>query len=183
MLEGEINMKFLHIYLIFFLSMLCCFQAHGENTNVFDPQSIITQALYELPADLKKLKSEFPQLSEIDENAIIKNGEFSYEKGNPHFEYRKNKAGQWKKGFFDSEKNGCLISVEVEYPAKSEDFLREQPGSPLIKIKNGEFITIRVLVAAEDTELGKIFEEKVRKIISQRLRVIENNLGVSHNQL
>jgi len=130
--------------------------------------AVIEKTLRDIHNDLKNIKSEFPQLSDID-NATIENGRFGYQKG-----FLKDSKIEGP----SYEKDGCDIMVEIKYPFTPEDE-RQSKGSPLMKLKNGKSLKSWRLVRAEQNEQGKLFIEKIGVIIYSRLEEMANELKMN----
>jgi len=112
------------------------------------------------------LKSEFPQLSEIDSASVTSN-RFDYSKG--WVEDSKLKGATF-------EKDGCNVAVWIKYPAKSTD-IQQLVGSPFLRLGNGKYLKFWQLVRGERTEQAKVFTEHVTQVISKNISRMLDQLG------
>ena len=127
---------------------------------------ILRRTMQQISSDLKKIKTKFPQLENID-SAKIEINSFYYSKG-----WVRDSKTQGV--IFD--KNGCDIWFRVRYPAESKE-IQQLASSPLIKIKNGKNIQFWRSVRAENTEQGRQFTDEVNKIISKNILKMRESLG------
>jgi len=141
--------------------------------SVDEVNTILLRTMQQISSDLKKIKTKFPQLENID-SAKIEINSFYYSKG-------RIKDSKIKAVIFD--KNGCDVSVRVRYPSEAKE-IQQIASSPLIKIKNGKYIQFWRSVRAEDTEQGREFKKEVNKILSKNISKMLESLGhkVSHKK-
>ncbi|MFH1024082.1 MAG: hypothetical protein V1809_11935 [Planctomycetota bacterium] len=119
----------------------------------------ITQAtIQRIHADLKELKSRYPQLSEI-ETAIATANQFRYRKG-----FVKDR----KTGGVTFEKEGCDIYVRITYPATSTDDDTQLMNSSFLRLANGKCMLFWKLVRAENTDQASTFKSEVERVLSKR---------------
>lgn len=164
-------------------TMICAFAGHqkpvagvlsGSNSlyeankrvTQSSPESVIEKTLRLIHSDLKGIKSEFPQLREIDQ-AFIENGTFQFQRG---FLKDSKKTGA------RFEPNGCDIYVDVKYPATKDDIKMRQLHGDLFEMKNGEAFAVWRLVRAEEDHQGAAFTKRVADIVSERLADMEKTL-------
>ncbi len=134
--------------------------------NVDEVNIILLKTIQQIRSDLKKIKTKFPQLKNIDSANI----------GFKSFYYSKGWVSDSKIDGVIFKKDGCDISFWVRYPAETRE-IQQLEGSPLIRIKNGKNIEFWRSVRAENTEQGKRFKKEVNKIISKNLREMFELIG------
>ena len=132
---------------------------------------VIEQTLQDIKGALKEIKSQFPQLSNMDYAANITRNS-SGEEGSILFEYTKG----FSPGSSYIPQGAASISVEVKYPAALEDVrAREQEGK-LFMLDNGNACVYWKSVKADDSEQGQAFKNKVEEIVVLKLMSMQIQL-------
>ena len=144
---------------------------HGPDLYERETVSAVDATLRALLEELRGLSTELAQLSEIDGVRLHVEG-FTYSKGckgpiktNPGF-----------------ESEGCYVAVEIltYHPEKNREMAERVNLSAQayqkFALKHGYRCVTWVLVRAESTPKGKQFEERVRRIVSDRLTALTKKL-------
>ncbi len=129
------------------------------------------QTLFDIRDAFKKIKQEYPQLADIDNSTIKKDG--LGDSGRIRFDYERGIA---KEGFLEGAtfaKNGCDMVVQIEYPATKVDVEERRLKGNLIQLKNGNSYAVWYLVRAEPDVPGQTFINKANEIISFHLKKMQ----------
>jgi hypothetical protein len=123
-------------------------------------EEVISRTMHLVYSDLKRMRSEFAQLSDI-ERATVSIDRFDYETGILQH------ATRFKPEIFAS--GGCYIRLEVLYPATQDDLsMRQDGGGHVVALKNGSSYAFWRYVRAETSREGKEFVDKVNQIVTSR---------------
>lgn len=136
----------------------------------YEVAKVIEETLNNIKDGLKGIKTEFPQLANVDYAATITRNP-SGEEGVIRFDYTK--------GFVQGSsipKDGASISVAVKYPAALEDVRSKEEEGKLFSLGNGNVCVYWKSVRAEDSEPGKLFKSKVDQIILFQLIAMQRKL-------
>jgi hypothetical protein len=141
----------------------------------FDAEQVAAAAaatLQDILVDLHGLKSDFPQLADIDSTPLRATG-FTYSKGlqsaikvpNPTF-----------------DENGCYISVEiVDYQPDDNERMKEfalsQRAWDHYEVKGGTRYAVWTFVGAESNELGNRFTDRVALLIADHLKALQTKVN------
>ena len=123
-------------------------------------EEVISRTMHLVHSDLKRMRSEFAQLSDI-ERATVSIDRFDYETGILQH------ATRFKPEIFAS--GGCYIRLEVLYPATQDDLKMRQGGGHVVALRNGSSYGVWRYVSAETSKEGKDFVDKINKIVTSRL--------------
>ena len=143
-----------------------CGSPSNESDSIpMDPSDIVIETLLNIHSDLKKLKTDFPQLSDI-ETAEVTNNKFVYSKGI----VKRSKAG------FTFMEDSCEISFSVDYP-----FIPSEPsafaGYRYLKLRSGKVLRYGKLIYVEKTEEAARAKNKIDHIISENVTEMLERLG------
>jgi len=131
-------------------------------------EEIISRTMHLVYSDLKRMKSEFAQLRDID-RATVSIDRFDFETGILQH------ATRFKPEIFAS--GGCYIRLEVLYPATQDDLsMRQDGGGHVVSLRNGSSYAFWRDVRAETSTEGKEFVHKVNQIITSRLDAMKMEL-------
>lgn len=132
------------------------------------------QTLFDIRSTFQAMKNVYPQLADIDDSTIKKDG--ITDNGRIRFDYER---GILKESFTEGaafKRDGCDMFVQIVYPATPEEFEERRLKGTLVTLKNGESYAVWWLVRARRDDEGQKFIDKANEIISSHLQALQEAL-------